>query len=291
MGISTAELTRIEDVQAAHLAGNTLRMYGSGWRVWTRWILARASAALPANPDEIAAFLVARSDKVKVGTVLRDWASIRYYHQQAGVDIVTPELRRTVNGLKRMNAGQTQRQAAPLTLDILDRMRDSLDVERKHYALCETLFGGALRISEAAKLVTGDVERLPHGGGRVLIRTSKSDQYGDGVWVKLPKRTMTALAGLLDFPPDTPIFQTRKKRHATADYTLVRWIRVAVATVGEDASIYSGHSGRVGCAVFMSERGFNLDRIMRHGRWKRPETVMRYLRNMSDDDEFFDAFE
>lgn len=292
MGIATAtEQARVEHVQAAHLAHNTIRMYVSGWNVWNRWILPRGGAALPADAGDVAAFLVARAETVKVGTVIRDFNAIRYYHAQQGLDVVTPELRKTVNGLKRLNAGRQQRQAAPLTPELLDRMRESFDVDRKKYALCELLFGGGLRVSEAASLTVGDVERLPNGGGRVLLRKSKSDQYGDGTWVKLPKRTMVALKDLLDFDPATPLFQTRKSRHATSPFTLTRWIRDAVAAIGEDEDAYSGHSGRVGFAVFLAERGLRTHQIARLGRWKRGETVERYLRGVDDDDDFFAAFE
>ncbi len=291
MAISATEQARIEDVQAQHLARNTLRMHASGWRVWNRWIGTRGGAPFPANPADIAAFLVDRADSVKVGTVIRDFNAIRYYHRQEGLDVVTPELQKTVNGLKRINAGRKQRQAAPLTPELLDRMRESFDVDRKHYALAETLFGGALRISEAAALTVDDVERLANGGGRVLIRKSKADQYGDGAWVKLPKRTMVALKDMLDFPPGTPLFQTRKRRHATSPFTLTRWIRDAVKAVGEDEREFSGHSGRVGFAVFLADKGLRTHQIARLGRWKRVETVERYLRNMDDADDFFAAFE
>ena len=297
MGIVTAtEKARIEDVQAAHLAYNTLRMYRSGWAVWSRWIADRVkrglpSVAFPADTTEVAAFLVQRADKVKVGTVIRDFNAIRYYHAQEGLDVVTPELKKTVDGLKRINAGRKQRQAAPLTPELLDRMRESFDVDRKKYALCELLFGGGLRVSEAASLTVGDVERLPNGGGRVLIRKSKSDQFGEGTWVKLPKRTMVALKTCSTSTRRTPLFETRKSRHATSPFTLTRWIRDAVKAVGEDEDDYSGHSGRVGFAVFLAERGLRTHQIARLGRWKRGETVERYLRGVDDDDDFFAAFE
>ena len=289
--VTAAERRRIEYVQAQHLALNTRKLYRHGWRGWNRWILSRGGNSLPADAEDVMAFLTERGESVRIGTVLKDWFAIRYYHRQAGevAALENPALRNTVNGMKRMQANRKQGQAAPLSVDILDRMAVGR-VEPKHHALCELLFGGALRTSEAVNLTVGDVERLPNGGGRVYITKSKADQFGEGVYVKLPKRTMVALRPLLDAPADAPLFPTRKRRVATSEWTLVRWLKTAVKAVGENPADFSGHSGRVGCAVHMSQQGFPIDRIMRHGRWKRPETVARYLRNMDDEDEFFDRF-
>ena len=288
----------MECLQATHIAPNTLRMYTSGWNVWTRWIAKRSGPALPAIHGDIRQFLGERAAVVTVGTVERDLAAIRYVHmEERGIDLVDREqsegrkVRRTIRSLKREHAGTSQRQAAPLTEEILDRMEQSFDVDRKHWRLCEVLFGGGFRVSEAAAMTVDQVEWLDNGGGRIRIPKSKGDQEGKGQWAKVPPRTMRVLDGHLDFPKGTPLFQTRKRRIATEPQTLTRWVRQAVEAIGENPRIFSGHSGRVGFALHLEKRGLRGTQIARAGRWARVETVERYLRNADDDDDFFAAFE
>ena len=43
---------------------------------------------------------------------------------------------------------------------------------------------------------------------------------------------------------------------------------------------WSGHSARVGAAQDMARQGYSVPQIMQEGTWKKPETLMRYIRNV-----------
>lgn len=43
---------------------------------------------------------------------------------------------------------------------------------------------------------------------------------------------------------------------------------------------WTGHSARVGAAQDMASRGYAVAQIMQEGTWKKPETLMRYIRNL-----------
>lgn len=43
---------------------------------------------------------------------------------------------------------------------------------------------------------------------------------------------------------------------------------------------WSGHSTRVGAAVDMATKKYSTAQIMQEGTWKKPETVMRYIRHV-----------
>ena len=312
--VSAAERARNKGYEDESLAKNTRDLYHQGWRNWSRWIVARYAAnpkdvlsqgealeahALPADADDVKTYLTERLGAVCINTVVnQDWQGIRHYHLEAdrlGPLLADKGLTKARRGMARKHADYQESQKWPLTIELLDRIRDAIDegarIEYKYYALCELLFAAALRINEAAALTVGDVELLPQNRGIVYLTRSKTDQTGKGVRVRIGARCVYALRPILDRPADAALFETRKRRVATNPNTLATWLKTAVAVVGENPANYAGHSGRIGCAVYMSENGVPMDRIMRHGRWKKAETVMRYLRNMDDDEEIFDLFE
>lgn len=47
--------------------------------------------------------------------------------------------------------------------------------------------------------------------------------------------------------------------------------------------MWSGHSARVGAAQDMHDRGVGMAQIMHEGTWSKPETVMRYLRRLKNE--------
>ena len=64
---------------------------------------------------------------------------------------------------------------------------------RVDVTLALTLRDGGLRVSEAAALAWGDVERWPDGSGRLTIVRSKTDQEGEGDSVAITPACLQAL--------------------------------------------------------------------------------------------------
>ena len=293
--ITEAEAARNREYEKREKSKRTQDAYDSHWGMFEAWCGERTppEVALPANPEVIKTYLTYRAETRRAGTADSDWSAILDRHARAGFQIEDARLTAAVKGIRRQRAAEDHKQAAPFTIDLLDRMAASPCVQPKHYFVCELLFGAALRVSELTALRVGDIRFLPSGNANILIRRSKTDQTGRGARVTVGPRTAGILRTLAEGRrPNDPLITTRKRRAVTARYTVQRWVRAAVAAIGEDASAYSTHSGRVGAAIHLKSQGFDLDSIARFGRWNKNSlgTVAGYLREFDDDDAMAAAF-
>ena len=128
--------------------------------------------------------------------------------------------------------------------------------------------------SEAAALLWRDIAGEQDGSGRVTVRRSKTDQEGAGAVVAITAKAMEdleQLARLAGRNPEHRVF-------GCSDRTIARRI-AALAEAAELGPGYSGHSGRVGMARTMTQKGAPNAVVMRQGRWKTPDMVARYTRN------------
>src|SRR3954454_12241005 len=116
----------------------------------------------------------------------------------------------TLEGVVRSRGVRPTRQAAPAVPDVLAKMLAALPSPEsplgiRNRAMLLLGFGAALRRSELVGLRIGDVQLVPGRGLTVLVRRSKTDQYGRGqqvaIWANpadplaLPRRRGGALAG------------------------------------------------------------------------------------------------
>ena len=67
---------------------------------------------------------------------------------------------------------------------------------RKDIAMCAVLREGLLRRSEAAELRWHDLAVMPDGTGRLTIRFSKTDQFGEGATLFLSAETVQDLEAI-----------------------------------------------------------------------------------------------
>ena len=141
-----------------------------------------------------------------------------------------------------------------------------------------------LRVSEASALDVDDISFAADGSLLVRIRRSKTDQEGAGSThyagtpvAALLRRWLKA-AGIAD----GPLFRRIHRTGAVGDDRLgVRTLRDIAkrraAAVGIQGRV-SGHSFRIGAAQCMRAAGATHAEIMVDGRWKRIETMLRYIR-------------
>ncbi|WP_336885691.1 hypothetical protein [Xenorhabdus sp. Sc-CR9] len=80
-------------------------------------------------------------------------------------------------------------------------------------------------------------------------------------------------------PEDLHDFVFFSKNFDRASGTLVPFLSEAQVNKGRYAT-WTGHSARVGAAQDMTEAGYGLAQIMHEGTWKKPETVLGYIRNI-----------
>jgi integrase len=175
---------------AAARALNTRRARRSDWAVFVAWCAERGRAALPAGADTVFAFLTEQAEKEakRPATLRRYLTSISTAHDGAGQPNPTRDARigELMAGILRELGGR-QRQAAPLTIDVLRQILHlAAPAAREWAVLC---FGQAIacRRSELCALDLSDVVIDPRGVA-VTFRRSKTDQEGRGQVIGVLRR-------------------------------------------------------------------------------------------------------
>ena len=141
-------------------------------------------------------------------------------------------------------------------------------------ALASVMRDGLLRVSEAAALRWGNVERAGDGSGRIRIAESQGDQEGDGVVLYLGRAAVQALLAIR--PGDAAVDGSTRVFGLHPD-TIRRRLQQAAQAAGLPGwREITGHSGRVGMAQDLSAAGFGLPELMTAGRWKSPKMPARY---------------
>lgn len=313
------EITRADEQLIAELLGEsrakeTRRSYASAIRTFTAWAEPRNNTVLPAEPITIAAY-IAHRDKLgrSYSTISHDVAAIAALHADKGYPDPTQNhgVRQVMRAIARRKGTRPQRQAAPMTVDLLrttlDAMPDRDEITGKRDAAVILLgFAAALRRSELAALNVGDLtfrtgrdENGEKTGGILLtLRFSKSDQEGRGDVIGIPyganpdtcpvvavEQWLYAAGRAHDkeAPLFSRIFSAKKiGTDHLSDRTIARIIQGRAEDAGiseRDArSWVSGHSLRAGHATTAAENGVDLATIARTTRHKRLDTLARYIR-------------
>ena len=171
--------------------------YVSQWNRFVIWSEASGRRSLPASPEDVAAYLEGRSETGASPSTLRVVAAaIARNHRDAGFDVPLHQgAARTV--LEELTQEDSPRPARALPLDLdcylairktahkprwgrggrmerasSARRRGALDV-----AMIGLMRDARLRVSEAAELTWGDVERVRGGSGRLRVVSAEETSY------------------------------------------------------------------------------------------------------------------
>ncbi len=189
----------------ASTAVNTKAAYRSDWARFTGWATDRGFPALPADPLVVAHYVTeAAAEMTGVGrwryapaTLTRWVSSINQFHTAAGLQAPgsSEVVRRALSGIRRIRSAPPVRRA-PLLLDdvrtlLLDLAGRAADwpggvAARRDMAVLLMGFAGASRRSELVALTVADVTLHRTDGLHVRLRTSKTDQQGQGQVKALP---------------------------------------------------------------------------------------------------------
>lgn len=334
-GILDEEIERTRAFVRAARADATHRAYDSDWRVFVAWCEARGLAYLPASPQTVAVFLSVQAtgdDTIapprpprKVATLSRYLAAINYRHKQAR--LVAPGeqdggvvLRETFSGIRRrLGAQRSQKSAADG--DRLRAMLAAVDGNgvraARDRALLALGMAAALRRSELVALRFEDVLFVPEGL-TVLIRSSKTDQTGEGVSIAVPEGSrIRPKALLLEWLrvgqiDEGPLFRTlteirekvrssdtgdvlrdpltskptwrrigdRVQLSAMSDRSIALIVKAHAEAAGLDPAQFAGHSLRSG---FLTEAArqpnANIFKMREVSRHKSLEILATYVRN------------
>ena len=136
-----------------------------------------------------------------------------------------------------------------------------------------------------------DVKRLPNGKHALLLRKSKTDQFGEGKVIPISDELVEMINQWKDTIKQTNSYilrsfkrdlSVRESLDPAALNKLLKLLqrKAKLKDIGE----LSGHSFRVGAAVDLLDKGVPLERIMIRGGWKSENTALRYLKNWDDSD-------
>lgn len=277
----------------SHLIGayadNTLRAYRADFKVFKQWCEANQIDPLNSSPEQLAEFVHYEAKSKSTATIRRRIASLSSLFKLNKLEDPTssPEV---VLALKRIHRqkGRAQKQAYPLTRDLLDQLLNvcgnDLKGQRDRVMLLlgyETM----RRRSELCAFRFEDIELMPHRRSAIRLRFSKTDQYGEGKLLPISGDLVQAIRGWKAIAGLKYGFILRglAKNGGVRASLSPSHINLRLKELGDKVSItpsteLSGHSFRVGAAIDLLEAGESLEKIMLRGGWQSEASAIRYLR-------------
>lgn len=269
---------------------NTQRAWRFDWEVFIRHCSDTRELPLPAEPATVAAFIAAcRAAGKKPATVRRYLATIALAHRVAKLEnpVADEAVQLEMKGYYTVVSAR-QKQAHPLGWNDIKRYLeiagDSLREARDCAILC-VAYDTMARRSEIIALNYEDIERLPDGTGRALIRRSKTDQAGEGHQAYLSRQTVryllawtgraTAREGAL-FRRLLGAGKIGERLHVDSVADAYKRVAEEIGMPREQVEAVSGHSIRVGAAQDLLALNIDLASVMQAGRWKSARMPMRY---------------
>ena len=299
---------RVAENRQAARAEETKRALLKNLRPWLGWCNENGHESLPANAATVERYLLYLADehpilnraKIEIrkgmkpsGIAQALWA-VNAYHRMKGY--IAPgeseSVRLAMAGIRRRKRAP-RKQQRPFTIDEIRRVPFPQNIHGlRDKALLLVGFAGCFRRSELVSLLIEDIE-ITQYGMRVLLRHSKTDQFGEGSWVDIVSAhhypdacPVAALTAWLEAAQirSGHIFRsvgrgaTPSVRATLSAVSVDRIVKQAAASLGYDATLYGGHSLRAGKATYLSDHGKSPTLIARHGRWKSLDMVLQYCR-------------
>jgi len=290
---------------------NTWRQLLSVMRVCYRWAADSDRGFLPMSPEDLRDYLTHLQAAGRASSTIATHASlISMLHRNAGLTPpnTSPVVFRTLKKINRVavTAGERTGQAVPFRLEDLRALdavwSDSVFLRnRRNLAFLHVAYGTLLRISELARLRVRDVKRAEDGRIILDVAWTKTIVHAGGLIKALSAPSTQRLlewiaaAGLAG-EPDAFLFcpvHRSNRAFPMTDHPLSTpaleeifshaWRETGQGAPGPNKNRYrgwSGHSARVGAAQDMAKQGYAIAQIMQEGTWKKPETLMRYIRNV-----------
>ena len=277
----------------SHLAGafaeNTLRAYRADFKVFRTWCTSNEIDPLSASATEVASFVEAQAQHRTTATIRRRIASISTLLKLNNYPDPTrsPEV---ILALKRIHRqkGRAQKQATPLTRDILEKLIAATGqdlVGLRDRVMLMLGYETMRRRSELCNFRFEDIEYLTQDKVGIWLRFSKTDQFGEGKFIPISP----ALAALIEnWRINIKVDNGYILREVTKTGRIKPTMRPSsvnlrlkllqrAAKLNQHGEL-SGHSFRVGGAIDLLEAGESLEKIMLRGGWQSEAAAIRYLR-------------
>ena len=270
-------------------APNTIRAYRSDYNDFSKWCDTNNIKPLLCNDKQAALYVDHLAQQRSPATIRRRIASLTSILTllECPCPFTKPEV---VLAIKRMHRqkGNAQRQAEPLTKDLLHKMLNICNDDIKGLRDRVLLMLGyetMRRRSELCSFKFSDLHVLPNGKAAIRLNFSKTDQYGQGKLILISNNLWSLLKKWKKYTGDNDYILrgVLKNQTITSGLCPASLCRI-LKDLQHKAKIklhhnLSGHSFRVGAALDMLNNGHPLEHIMLKGGWKSESTAMRYLRS------------
>jgi integrase len=269
---------------------NTLRAYRSDFQQYVAWCAKKKQPSIPATADHIAEYVDFMATMNKSATIRRRINSLGTIFKLSKHPDPTKEPE-VVLALKRMHRkiGRQQKQATPLTKEILDQLLEKCDDDTRglrDQVLLRLGYETMRRRSEICSFTFDDLTEIPRRGPAIRLVKSKTDQEGASKLIPISQ-------GLVDLI-------LKWKAHAKIGGAILRSVDrhgnvrpqlrpgsvctilnqlLAKTSLLDQKARFSGHSFRVGAAIDLVESGASLEKIMLRGGWRSSDSAMNYLRS------------
>ena len=274
-------------------APNTLRAYKSDWEHYAAWCENNQYDPLQSSEDKFASYVLTMGETLTTATIRRRIASLRTLFKLAKAPNPTdePEVILTLKRLHRQ-LGRAQKQAAPLTHDIYEKLigvcRDDI-VGMRNKLLLQLGHETMRRRSELCSFTFEDVHRLTNGHPALLLKRSKTDQFGEGKVIPIRQELYDLIEQWKLVIKEDKGFILRgfrrnlkpnKKLNPSSINTILKQLQHKAGLT--DQGDLSGHSFRVGTAIDLLEKGIPIEKIMLKGGWKSESSTIRYLMSWNE---------
>ena len=276
-------------------ANNTIKAYKADFTHYQRWCQKNYHEPENVRAAVFVKYLNEMSQKLTSATIQRRIASLSQIFKLTSVPNITKEPEVLLE-LKKINRrlGRSQKQATPLTLEVMRKLQTVCDdsiMGLRNRLLLQLGYESMRRRSEICAFMFDDVKRLPNGKHALLLRKSKTDQFGEGKLIPISVELVKMISHWQDITKQTDgyILRSFKRDLSVRESLNPTALNKILKTLQRKAKLHnigelSGHSFRVGAAVDLLDRGVPFERIMLRGGWKSEKTALRYLRNWDDSD-------
>ena len=267
-------------------ASNTIRAYRADIADFIRFCNSHSLKFLPSDPNILSLYLTNLSKTSKFSTLKRRLASISMYHKTKGyyLDIKHPIISANLLGIKRIK-GSIQKGKKPILINDLKQIIEAINKDNikefeklKNKSLILIGFSGGFRRSELVEILIEDIDFVEEGV-KILIRSSKTDQSGEGFIKAIPYFTNEEYCPVLTLKKYlNKINSNEGKVFNICDKVVALKIKKYAKLAGLDYTKYAGHSLRSGFATSTAEAGAEERSIMAMTGHKSTQMVRRYIK-------------
>lgn len=274
-------------------APNTIRSYRSDYMHYSDWCRTYQYNPLDITECQFSEYISDMGGRLTIATIQRRVASLNsiFHLTKSSNPVKEPLAILTMKKLRR-KFGRPQKQATPITYNVLTKLKDTCSNDiagLRDKLLLQLGYETMRRRSEICQFKFEDLQHLNNDKYALLLQHSKTDQYNQGKVIPISRKlSKMILTWSSNIDQDSGYILRSFKRNLSVNRSLspasVNYIikalqrRANLSQIGE----LSGHSFRVGAALDLLDKNISLEKIMLRGGWKSETSTIRYLQSWSD---------